>query len=495
VLPTSEGAVLFGLVSGIIDNCPMTKLAEFQCCCMPDAGIKGYAVTSEFQVRGFHLTKNKFVSYCSKCVKDPRIVYVLLDGIGDLPHPALNELTPLEAAYTPNLDSLARKGAMGKVISVGKGIAPQSDIAVFNMLGYSFKDGSYVGRGVIESIGCDIDFRDGDLALRGNFATIDDKLKIVDRRAGRIISVEEAKAVCKTLRESIKFSDPDASVALEPTVAHRVVIRLRHKRMKLSDKITNTDPAYDKVDGMGIAKATTQEMYVQKSEAQDKSEEAKVAAKMLNEFTNQVINILKDHPVNKSRVASGKKPMNCILARDSGNRYPSVMPISQRHRIDVGCIVDMPVEIGISKVLDMQMFRAGDVNDYEEKAKVAAKSLSKVNAVYVHIKGPDEFGHDGDAKGKKKNIEDIDKRFFGTLIDELKDYTAIVVSGDHSTPCVAKGHSDDPVPLLVSGPGVNQDGSARFTETYAKRGSLGLVMGADVLDTAIKASRANSRHP
>jgi 2,3-bisphosphoglycerate-independent phosphoglycerate mutase len=187
--------------------------------------------------------------------------------------------------------------------------------------------------------------------------------------------------------------------------------------------------------------------------------------------------------------------MNCILARDSGNRYPSVMPINQRHKIEVGCIVDMPVEIGISKVLNMQMFRAGDINDYEEKARVAAKSLSKVNAVYVHIKGPDEFGHDGDAKGKKKNIEDIDRRFFGTLIDELKDYTAIVVSGDHSTPCAVKGHSDDPVPLLVSGPNVTQDGSARFTESYAKRGSLGLVMGAEVLDTAMKASLSNSKHP
>src|SRR5688500_2563453 len=114
---------------------------------------------------------------------------------------------------------------MGWVITVGKGIAPQSDIAVFYMLGYSFRDGSYVGRGVIESIGCNIDFRDGDLALRRNFATVDGKLKIVDRRAGRIISAEEARAVCKTLRDSIRFSDKDASLALEATVAHRVVIR------------------------------------------------------------------------------------------------------------------------------------------------------------------------------------------------------------------------------------------------------------------------------
>lgn len=435
-----------------------------------------------------HLTKNKFTKNTPGNVKGIRIVYVLLDGIGDLPHPALNELTPLEAAYTPNLDSLARSGSMGRVISVGKGIAPQSDIAVFNMLGYSFNDGSYVGRGVIESIGCNIDFQDGDLALRGNFATIDDTLRIVDRRAGRTITTDEAKAVCNTLRERIKFSDKRATLILEPTVAHRVVIRLRYEGMKLSDKITNTDPAYDKVDGMGIAKTTTGDMYVQKSEPQDKSEEARIAASILNEFTTQTIAILKEHPVNNSRAAAGKKPMNCILARDSGNKYPSVIPINKRHGIEVGCIVDMPVEIGISKVLKMKMFKGGDINDYEEKARVAAKGLSKVNAVYVHIKGPDEYGHDGDAKGKKKNIEDIDKRFFGTLLHELKNYTAIIVSGDHSTPCVAKGHSDDPVPLLVSGPNVKQDGSARFTETYAKRGSLGLLMGAKVLDVAIKVS-------
>ncbi len=417
-----------------------------------------------------------------------KIVYVLLDGVGDLPHPSLNGLTPLEAAYTPNLDSLARNGAMGQVISVGKGIAPQSDIAVFNMLGYSFRDGGYVGRGVIESIGCNIDFKDGDLALRGNFATVDDSNRITDRRAGRVISADEAKAVCKTLGENIRFSDPDASLALEPTVAHRVVIRLRHSKMKLSDKITNTDPAYDKVEGMGIAKATTGDIFVQKSEAQEDTVEAKKAAQLLNEFTEQVIKLLRDHPVNKARIAAGRSPMNCILARDSGNRFPSVQPIGDKYGMKIGCIVEMPVEVGISKVLGMKMFEAGSLDDYELKARVAAKSLSKVDAVYVHIKGPDEFGHDGDARGKKKNLEDIDRRFFGTLAKDLAGVKnpVIVVSGDHSTPCVKKSHSDDPVPLLVSGKNVRQDGSARFTEKYGKKGSLGLLMGADVLATAIK---------
>src|ERR687888_932928 len=136
-----------------------------------------------------------------------KLVYILLDGIGDLPNPSLNGLTPLDAASTPQMDALAKNGCMGQVVSVGKGIAPQSDIAVFNMLGYSFKEREYVGRGVIEAIGCNIDFRDGDLALRGNFATVNDSLKVIDRRAGRVISTKEAKSVCNTLRENIRFSD------------------------------------------------------------------------------------------------------------------------------------------------------------------------------------------------------------------------------------------------------------------------------------------------
>ena len=207
-----------------------------------------------------------------------KIVYVLLDGVGDLPHNSLNDLTPLEAAYTPCMDSLTRNGCMGQVISVGKGIAPQSDIAVFNMLGYSFKDGSYVGRGVIESIGCNIDFKEGDLAMRGNFATVDDNLQIMDRRAGRIISKEEAASICKTLNEKIRFSDKSASVVIEPTIAHRVTIRFRHDKIKLSEKISNTDPAYDRINGMGIAKATISKPHIGISESQENTVAAKTSA-------------------------------------------------------------------------------------------------------------------------------------------------------------------------------------------------------------------------
>ena len=116
-----------------------------------------------------------------------KAIYVLLDGVGDLPHPSLEGLTPLEAARTPWLDRLTSNGCLGSVVSVGKGIAPQSDIAVFNMLGYDFKDVGYPGRGVVEALGMGIDFKNGDLVLRGNFATIDKQGNITDRRAGRVI--------------------------------------------------------------------------------------------------------------------------------------------------------------------------------------------------------------------------------------------------------------------------------------------------------------------
>ena len=415
-----------------------------------------------------------------------KILYVILDGIGDLPHPSINNLTPLEAANTPNLDYLAMNGIMGEVITVGKGIAPQSDIAVFNMLGYNFTDAPYVGRGIVESIGCGIDLKDGDLALRGNFATIDKNQNIIDRRAGRIIESKEAKSLCDTLNSSILLKDPDASVVVIPTIAHRVTVRFRHKKIKLSNLITNTDPAYDKVDGMGIAKTDVSEMKVLKSVPQDEDVSSKISSDIVNDFTNQVYLISKLHPVNKSREEKNLSAMNCILVRDAGNKIPHYTPINQKYKMNVGCVVDMPVEIGISEILGMEIIKAGNVNDYVTKAKVTAKELQKYDMVYVHIKGPDEFGHDGDALGKKQNIERIDREFFGTLLKELKNANVtIVVSGDHSTPCIKKSHTDDPVPLLISPKTIGNTKVQRFTESYAKKGAVGSIMGSDVLNKTL----------
>jgi len=375
---------------------------------------------------------------------------------------------------------------MGQVISVGKGIAPESDIAVFNMLGYKFQHSDYAGRGVIEAIGIGIDFKDGDLALRGNFATLDDEGKIIDRRAGRRIEREDVEKISKEIEKEIKFSTPNTTVAVAPTVGHRVTIRLRNDK-PLSSEISNTDPAYARVDGMGIAKAVSDFMKIEKCIPLEQTENAANAANLVNEFTQQSLEIMKKSDVNKQRSQKNKKLLNSILLRDAGNKYPNVKPINDLHSMNFSCIVDMSVEIGISNILKMKAFNAGGLTDYEEKARVAAQAMETENAIYVHLKGPDEFGHDGDAIGKMKNIEEIDKRFFGTLLDHVDvSKIAIMISADHSTPSIHKGHSDDPVPLLISGNMITNDDTQRFTETEAKKGAIGLIDGVQVVKTGIE---------
>ena len=415
-----------------------------------------------------------------------KIIYVLLDGVGDLPHPDINNKTPLEAAQTPNLDKLTKNGKMGQVISVGKGIAPESDIAVFNMLGYKFQHSDYAGRGVIEAIGIGIDFKDGDLALRGNFATLDEKDIIIDRRAGRHIEKDDAIGVAKELENKLKLSDTLSNVVVAPTIGHRVVVRIRDEQ-PLSANISNTDPAYSRINGMGIAKAVGDFLKIERCLPLDDSDSASHTAKLVNEFSEQTLKILKESQINENRAKYNKKLLNSILLRDAGNKYPKVEPINEKYSMNFSCIVDMPVEVGISNVLKMNAFSAGGLTDYEEKAQVAAKAMKTENAIYVHLKGPDEFGHDGDAVGKMKNIEEIDQRFFGTLLENIDtEKVVVMISADHSTPCINKGHSDHPVPLLISGNKIKNDNSQRFTEYDGEKGDIGLLQGAQVVSTALE---------
>ena len=422
---------------------------------------------------------------------DIHMIYVLLDGVGDLPHPDLDGKTPLEAANTPTLDKIASNGSIGEVISVGKGIAPESDIAVFNMLGYKFEHADYAGRGVIEAIGVGIDFKDGDLALRGNYSTLNQEEVITDRRAGRHIEKEDADGIAKELEEKINFSIPDTKIVVAPTIGHRVTVRIRASSKKLSSRITNTDPAYSNIGGMGVAKAVGDYLKIEKCLPLEEDENSKITADLVNEFSEQSIKIMKESEINKKREKQNKKQLSCILLRDAGNKYPDVSPINEKHKMKFSCIVDMPVELGISEVLKMEAFKAGGLTDYEEKAKIAAKSMETQNAIYVHLKGPDEFGHDGDAIGKMKNIEEIDQRFFKTLVENIdSNKVAIIISADHSTPCINKGHSDDPVPVVVSADFIKNDGTTRMTEEQAKKGSIGLLQGSEVVTKSLELIRS-----
>lgn len=423
-----------------------------------------------------------------KKLNQSKIIYVLLDGIGDLPHPDLNYLTPLEAAYTPYLDRIARMGVSGQVVSVGDGIAPQSDIAVFNMLGYNFREIEYFGRGVVECIGCGIDFREGDLALRGNFATIDTtNKKILDRRAGRIVTEADSAEICNLIRNNVMIDGVEFSI--EPTIGHRVVLRFRKVGTTLGEKVTNTDPAYDKKNGIGIALDTSGgELYVSRSKAEDAN--SRLSATIINQFSDQVIELLDNCSTNLDRKEKNLLPINCILLRDAGNRYPHLQSINDKYSLNFASLVDMPVEIGISQILGMRSYNAGSPNEYELKANELLKIIRNHDVVYVHIKGPDEFGHDGNAKGKKRNIDEIDKRFFKKISEGISTIAGkeiyFIISGDHSTPCIKKAHTDDPIPIIISGQGIVKDSTTRFTESNSKRGSLGKIYGYQVLDTAVK---------
>ena len=331
----------------------------------------------------------------------------------------------------------------------------------------------------------------GDLALRGNFSTLNEEGVITDRRAGRQIAKEDADGIAKELEEKVKFSDPDAKIVVAPTIGHRVTIRIRTSSQKLSSRITNTDPAYSNIGGMGVAKAVGDFSKIEKCVPLDDTESSKFTAKLVNEFSEQAIQIMRESEINKKRKEENKKQLSCILLRDAGNKYPDVQLINEKHEMQFSCIVDMPVEVGISKVLKMKAFEAGGLTDYEEKAKVAAKAMETQNAIYVHLKGPDEFGHDGDATGKMKNIEEIDQRFFKTLVENIdSSKVAIIISADHSTPCIIKGHSDDPVPLIVSADFIKNDGTTRMTEDQAKKGNMGLLQGAEVITKSLELIRS-----
>jgi 2,3-bisphosphoglycerate-independent phosphoglycerate mutase len=415
---------------------------------------------------------------------------VVIDGMGDLATEEFGNMTPLEAAETPNMDFLAKNGKTGMMYTIGKGIAPESDVAVISILGYDpFKYST--GRGVLEAVGSEMKMKDGDLALRCNFATLGSKKEIIDRRVGRNLLTEEAKELTKVINRVVKLESYPADFEFKNTIGHRGVLVIRSRQKPLSSNISNTDPAYSKVEGLGVAKAEV-EMVLKKCEPMDKTEEANTSAKLVNEFTEKSHKILEEEKVNKKRAAEGKLKANVILSRDAGHLLPKFFNISEKYGLRFISLTDMPVERGISKLAGMEMaVLPPPSGDLEEDCKLRVQKLLELlpsyDCFYIHIKGPDEPGHDGDFERKTKLIAIIDKYFFGGLLEkiELED-NIICVTADHSTPCKLKGHSDDPVPILLSGDKVKGDKVQRFSEKECRKGSLGiLVHGTELMPKLI----------
>jgi len=424
-----------------------------------------------------------------------KILFIVLDGLGDLPIKELDNKTPLEAALTPNLDSLAQRGKTGIVYPVAKGIAPESDIAVISLLGYDAQK-YYTGRGPLESFAEGLMIHDGNLALRVNFATAEaDGRTIKDRRVGRNLTIDEATALAKEINAKVTLSS--ATFEFKNTIGHRGVLVIRGMHSKLSGWITNTDPAYAREGAFGIAKEKF-ENFVEESLPMpgfENSSEAKEAALLLNEFTQKSHKVLNASATNKRRVAENKLPGNIILSRDAGDHLPKFPRIESLYNVRFGSFVQMPVEKGIALLTGLDVIdvpsSSGHLDvDYAIWAKVALDSIKKYEGIYIHIKGPDEPAHDGDFNKKKEIIEIIDKFFFTDLLLKLDmNNTIVAVTADHSTVCAIKAHSADPVPLLISGGNIKPDGSLSFSEKAARLGSIGELLGRDIMPLLVKSAQ------
>jgi 2,3-bisphosphoglycerate-independent phosphoglycerate mutase len=409
-----------------------------------------------------------------------RLLYVCLDGLADDPIPALGDRTPLEAARTPFMDALAVQGRTGTVVTVGPGIAPESDIAVFAILGYDPRE-EHPGRGVVEAVGADMDFRQGDLAFRVNFATADWP-RIIDRRVGRDLSSDEARALAIEVNEKVKL--PGATFELRSTVEHRGVLVIRSEVGRLSAQVTNTDPAYRKEGSLGVALETF-ELQVARCEPLEDTDAATRAAELTNAFVEGSGKILDASEVNAERRRNGRLPADLVLTRDGGDHVPKLQAIKERFGPAWGCFVEMPVERGIAMLLGMDPVDAPRLSteaDYARWAALASEALDGFDALYVHIKGPDVPAHDGRAEEKRDVIEVIDRAFFGEVLPMIDRSRSIVaVTADHSTSCLRKAHTAEPVPLLVSGGPVQPDGTTSFGERACAAGSLGQLRGVDIV--------------
>ncbi|MFQ5956207.1 MAG: alkaline phosphatase family protein [Candidatus Brocadiales bacterium] len=421
-----------------------------------------------------------------------KILYIVLDGLSDGPYglKELNGKTPLEAANTPHMDQLAESGRTGLMHPVKKGVAPESDVAVISILGYD-PFHYYTGRGPLESFASRLEIRPGQLALRANFATRGPGRDILDRRVGRNLSTDEASVLCKEINSTLKLDSIPSTFKLKNTIGHRAVLVIRSRTNELSGEITNTDPAYDRDGILGIA--LEEDSYphtVQYARPLNKCKDMKaasLAALLVNEFVIKSSEILDASPINKKRKRLGHKTANLILLRDAGDRLPEFPSIKKKFGKNFACLADMPVESGIALLTGMQVVKIPPPTpnlkkDYSLRVKKSLEALRKHDGIYVHIKGPDIPGHDGDGQEKKRVIEAIDRYYLGPLLKEIDvKKTVVALTADHTTPCRLRSHSHDPVPLVICGGPVTPDRITTFSERTCRKGALGEIIGTRLM--------------
>ncbi|HTK31634.1 MAG TPA: 2,3-bisphosphoglycerate-independent phosphoglycerate mutase [Candidatus Saccharimonadaceae bacterium] len=375
-----------------------------------------------------------------------KIVLLVLDGVGDLPLDAKGFKTPLEAARTPNLDALAPRAALGRLLPVAPGITPGSGPGHLGLFGYD-PTVTVVGRGVLEALGAGVPLGKGDVAARANFCTVDAHGVVTDRRAGRISGDASAKLVERLARDASRFDDVE--VTLKAGKGHRFVAVLRGPG--LGGAVSDADPHHE---GKSIPEA----------HALDGDPASARTARVVNAFLARARDVLKGEPV-----------ANAALLRGLSAR-PHLEGYLERFKLRAAAIAAYPMYRGVAELAGMRVLPTGDAP--ADAFATAAANWAAFDYFFIHIKPTDMAGEDGNFDAKVAAIEQVDAAL-PALVALHPD--VLCVTGDHSTPVPMRGHSWHPVPALVAGAFAGADQLPRFHEKTARQGSLGTLASKDLI--------------
>jgi 2,3-bisphosphoglycerate-independent phosphoglycerate mutase len=384
-----------------------------------------------------------------------KLALLVLDGLGDLATPEQGSMTPLEAAATPNLDALSKLSAQGRMTPVAPGITPGSGPGHLGLFGYDPLE-FQVGRGVIEALGLGLELKHGDVCARANFATLDPKGIVTDRRAGRI-PTETCERLCAMLSAKVKRLG-DTEVIIKPGKEHRFVVVFRGKG--LEGPLTDADPNRE---GFVIPAVKPRD---------PKNAKQKKMAGLIAAFYKAALPVI-----------GKEKPANGFLMRGIAHQ-PKIPLFEDRYKLRAAALAVYPMYKGLAQLVGMKKIEGPQT--IKEQFERYLAEYDNFDFFFIHFKYTDKYGEDGNFAAKKKAIEEFDAAL-PVLLRKKPDVLAI--TGDHSTPCAMKGHSWHPQPVLIHSAFSGSDKLDRFTETGANLGSLG-VFDAKYL---IRLMQANAR--
>lgn len=400
-----------------------------------------------------------------------KTIIILGDGMADEPIEALGNKTPLQAANKPYIDLLAAKGKSGLLDTIPAGFKPGSEIANLSVLGYNVPL-VFEGRGSLEAASMDVDIEPGEMAMRCNVICIEDG-KIKNHSAGHI-STEEAAELIHFLEKELG----DDIASFYPGVSYRHLLKIKggNKNLDCTAPHDVLGTPFEDV----LIKATTPD--------------AQETATYLNNLIIKSQELLKDHPINKKRIAEGKDPANSIWPWSPGYR-PKMQTLQELYGIKSGSVISaVDLIMGIGKYAGLKLIHVEGATglydtNYEGKAQAAIEALKNDDFVYLHIEASDEAGHEGDYELKKKTIEYLDSRVVKTIYEATKDWNepiTIAILPDHPTPCHLRTHTNKPVPFLIYRSNGEVDSVQVYDEFESAKGDFGILVGHEFMDTLFK---------